>query len=357
MRDPGENMTRTAIALIASALALAGAAAAAEKTPWNWGDAGNADASFAKSQAICRKLGAPVIPAADRPSPADAAKLKGCDSEALYYGQGQPRDDVKARQCAILQAEHGDDGSFFSGDAILMQIYANGRGVARNLPLATALACAIESAPAENDGRVIHLQSLSAAAGDAKPFDICDDITSGFAEGECSRRDDIATGADRDKKIAAVAARFPAASRPAFADLKKALDVFTKAHSEGEVDLSGTARATFVIEAEDLERDQFLQDLIRLADGKWPKADHAQAAAMDAKLNLDYKAALACVAAKTNLSTVKAEDVRTAQRAWLGYRDAYVRFSALAAPSVGADAIAARMSKLRTLQLEKLPCT
>jgi uncharacterized protein YecT (DUF1311 family) len=350
-------MTRTAIALIALSIAVAGAAVAAEQTPWNWGaDKDSDEASFAKSKAICRKLGAPIIPAADRPSPAEAARLKGCDAEALYYGQGMARDYVKARQCAILQADHGNEDNFFSGKAILMQVYANGLGVARNLPLATSLACAIESAPAENDARVIHLQALMAAPANARRFDICDDITSGFAGGECSARDSAATGADRDQKIASVAARFPASSRPAFADLKKALDAFTKAHGEGEVDESGTARDSFIIHAKDMERDQFLQDLTRLADGKWPKADHTQAAAMDAKLNLDYKAALACVAGKTNLSTVKVEDVRTAQRAWLAYRDAYVRFGAKAAPTVTADAITARMTKLRTLQLEKLPC-
>ncbi len=351
-------MTRTAIAFVVFALTLSGSAGAAEKAAWNWGtDPDSADASFAKSQAVCRKLGAPVIPAADRPSPAETARLKGCDAEALYYGQGEPRDDVKARQCAVLQSKQGNDDRFFSGKAILMQVYANGRGVARNLPLATALACAIESAPAENDGRVAHLQSMAAAPAGAKPFDICDDITSGFAGGECAARDSLAAGADRERRGAAVAARFPTASRPALTDLKKALETFAQAHGDGEVDQSGTLRGAFVIHAEDMERDQFLQDLTRLADGKWPRAGHAQAVAMDARLNQDYKAALACVAAKTNLSTVKADDVRNAQRAWLSYRDAYVRFATQAAPAVGADAISARMSKLRTLQLEKLPCT
>ena len=349
-------MTRTTIALAICTLAIAGAAIAAEKTPWNWGtDPDSADAAFAKSQAICRKLGPPVIPAADHPSPADAARLKDCDPEALYYGQGEPRDYVKARQCAVLKAEQDKDDRFFSGQAILMQLYANGQGVTRNLPLATALACAIESAPAENDARVSHLQSMAAAPAGAKPFDMCDDITSGFAGGECTQRDSLAAGALRDRKIAAVTARFPAVSKPAFTDLKKAMETFAEAR-DGEVDQTGMLRAAFAIEAEDLERDQFLQDQTRLADGKWPKADHAQAVAMDAKLNLAYKDALVCVATKTNLSTVKADDVRTAQRAWLGYRDAYVRFAGQAAPAVGADAIAARMSKLRTLQLEKLPC-
>lgn len=43
-----------------------------------------------------------------------------------------------------------------------MQIYANGLGVPRNLELATEYACQIWSAPAESDGRVLHLQALAA---------------------------------------------------------------------------------------------------------------------------------------------------------------------------------------------------
>lgn len=353
-------MTRAAIAFIAiTAAALAGAAFAADKA-WNWGTAQDEyanDASFAQSKAICRKLGAPVIPAADRPSPAQAAALKNCDPEALYYGQGMPRDAVKARQCAILSAGHSDDDdAFFSARAILMQIYANGLGVPRNLPLATSFACSIESAPAENDGRVMHLQSLMTKP-EKTPFDLCDDITSGYAGGECTARDSIATAAGRDTTIAKVAAHFPAASKPAFADLKKAMEAFAKAHGEGEVDLSGTLRDAFVTQAEDLERDQFLQDLTRLANDKWPRADHATMVAQDMRLNTDYKAAMAaCTQTKDNLSTVKAEDVRTAQRAWLTYRDAWVRFAAAAAPAVSPDAMTARLSRLRALQLEKLPC-
>ncbi len=354
-------MTRARITAFAiAAAALAGTAYAADKA-WNWGtvqDEFSNDASFAQSKAVCRKLGAPVIPAADRLSPAQAAALKDCDAEALYYGQGTARDIVKARQCAILSAQGAnDDDNFFSGKAILMQIYANGLGVPKNLTLATQLACSIESAPAENDGRVMHLQSLMTKP-ESKPFDLCDDITSGYAGGQCTARDSIATAASRDKAIAAVAARFPATSKPAFADLRKAMDAFAKAHGEGEIDLSGTLRGAFVIEAEDREADQFLQDLTRLADNKWPKGDHAGAAAQDTRLNSDYKSAMsACTAAKTNMSTVKADDVRAAQRVWLTYRDAWVHFAATAAPSVPADAVTERITRLRALQLEKLPCS
>ncbi len=332
---------------------------AAKTAPWNWGTVSDeyaSDPAVAKSKAICRKLGAPVIPAADRPNAAEAAGLKDCNSEALYYGEGMTPDYVKARQCAILEDEKGDDDvGFFAGKTILMQVYANGLGVGRNIDLATALACSVEGAPAENDGRVLHIQALAAKPG---TFDICDDITSGYADGFCTSRASTLAGFARDGKIDAVAKSFPAASAPLFAEVKKAFDTFATAHAQGEVDLSGTSRAAFEIEAEDGERDQFLKDLTRLADGSWPQATQADAAAADAGLNERYRKGLdQCTERADNYSTVRADDVRTTQRAWLAYRDAYLKFTAVAAPGVTQDAVMARLTKLRMADLDALPCS
>ena len=330
---------------------------AATTTPWNWGTSQDdaSDPDFAQSKAICRKLGAPVIPAADRPGAAEAAALKGCDSEALYYGEGMAPDYVKARQCAIIEDEKAsDDEGFFGGKTILMQIYANGLGVRRNIALATALACEVEGAPAESDGRVLHLQTLA-----AKPdhFDVCDDITSGYADGFCTDRASTLAGFARDQKIEAVAKRFPPASAPLYTAMKTAFDAFTKAHAEGEVDLSGSSRAAFEIEAGDAENDQFLKDLTRLAEGSWPAASQADAVA-DAGLNQRYRKSLdQCTERADNFSTVRADDVRAAQRAWLDYRDAYLKFAAVAAPVVSQDAVAARLTKLRMAELDALPCS
>ena len=351
-------MTMTRYSWLAfTSLVLAGSALAAETVAWNWGTATgdySSDHSFDESKAICKRLGAPVIPAADRPSPQETAALKDCDSEALYYGEKGTPDYIKARQCAVMEAEHGDDDSFFSGNTILMQIYANGFGTGRNINLATALACSVESAPAENDGRVLHLQALA-----AKPagFDVCDDITSGYAGGMCTARDAVKTDNERDQKIVMVLRQFPAESQPVFNDLKTAFDAFATAHAGDETDLSGSARGEFVIEAETGERDQFLKDLTRLANGQWLTGSQADANAADTALNQSYRDSLkACVAGDDNLSTVKGDDVRATQRLWLVYRDAYLRFAQVAAPTVPQSAILTRLTKLRTAELDNLPC-
>lgn len=319
----------------------------------NWADEHSQLTSgpqFARSKGVCRKLGDPRPPEGDLPSPAQRRALKGCDSEKLYYGEGVKPDYVRARQCAFIEAD-GEDAEVFGGSTILMQVYANGLGVKRDLDLATAYACGISGAPAEVDGRVNHLQALKAKP-DGKRFDYCDDITSGLAEGYCQARGSNKAGISRDARLKALVARLPPAARPLYAPLQKAFAAFVDAHGDGEVDLSGTARAAIEIQEQDAVRDQFLRDLDRLVSGRWPAATDAPAA--DAALNASYRKALAWAASKDNTTTTKPDDVRTAQRAWLAYRDAYVRFARAAAPGVPAEAVLARLTRLRTAQLDGL---
>ncbi|MDB4989779.1 MAG: hypothetical protein JWN04_4957 [Myxococcaceae bacterium] len=75
-----------------------------------------------------------------------------------------------------------DVGGTFTGDAILMMLYANGRGVSRNLELAIKLACNGDGAEDEINERVQALETL--ASGPRKePFDFCDDAESGLTMG------------------------------------------------------------------------------------------------------------------------------------------------------------------------------
>ena len=74
----------------------------------------------------------------------------GCDTRTLYYGddgQGHGRNDAAARHCAYRARAAGNNDAF-DGSGVLMMLYANGRGVARNIPLARRFACEYEGAPA-----------------------------------------------------------------------------------------------------------------------------------------------------------------------------------------------------------------
>jgi len=320
----------------------------------NWGTERSeytSGAEYDKSKAICRALGAPVAPPADMPTPAQRAALSDCRSEPLYYGEGRAIDYEDARLCAFVEAE-GDDNQTFAGSTILMQIYANGLGVPRNLDLATSYACQLPGAPAESDGRVLHLQALKAAV---EPFDYCNDVTSGWAGSECEARDSTLASFRRDAKVAALTAQFPQSARVAYDRLRAALEGFIDVHADGEVDQMGSGRAGFVIEEQDAVRDQFVIDLELLLTGKWPVASATSARDADARLNASYRKTLAWADSSDNLSTIHPDAVRKAQRAWLVYRDAFVRFAAAASPRTSRDALLARLTSMRNAQLDRMP--
>ena len=306
---------------------------------------------YAESKAICRTLGEPVAPPSDRPTPAQRAALSDCRSEPLYYGEGRPVDYVDARWCAFLEADRGG-GDTFAGSTILMQIYANGFGVPRNVDLATAYACQIQGAPAESEGRVLHLQTLKSKV---EQFDYCNDVTSGWAGSECTARASTLAAFTRDAKIAALVAQLPQSARGQYDRLRQALEGFIEVHGAGEVDQAGSGRAGFVIEEQDAVRDQFARDLERLLTGKWLVASGTAARDADAHLNASYRKTMAWAGSNDNMSTIHPDAIRKAQRAWLIYRDAFIRFAAVAFPRVGRDAVLAYLTNLRNAQLNRMP--
>src|SRR5215475_7565406 len=60
------------------------------------------------SKQICASVKDVQLPAADRPTAAEAKTLSKCSSVDLYFGFGQPADPVKARKCAYAEIDRGD---------------------------------------------------------------------------------------------------------------------------------------------------------------------------------------------------------------------------------------------------------
>ncbi len=158
-----------------------------------------ASAQPSSTNPSCARVQNIQFPADDRPNEVQKARLKGCDSEDLYYGIEGPADPVKARLCAYQQMDSREE-LVFGGEAILMMVYAIGAGASRNLDLAIKLACAIEGAPAELDGRLRHLEALKDQRSGRVTFDLCDDITSGFMMGYCAAHDQRLARAERQRR-------------------------------------------------------------------------------------------------------------------------------------------------------------
>ena len=201
-------------------------------------DGTNSLAEAAPSRMLCAQVIGAEPPAADRPSPAQARELEGCNSEALFYGIGQASNLVAARRCAILEREeeNGQDLPYFSGTGILAVVYANGQGAARKLTVATHMACGMDDAVAATQSRVMHLGKLMAASVSRPPFDICDDATSGASGGQCAAHDAELQDQARARAFASLQrgwakarlvafARAPASAR-AYADAVHELDCY-----------------------------------------------------------------------------------------------------------------------------------
>jgi uncharacterized protein YecT (DUF1311 family) len=337
--------------LLALLPALAAVSALAADQPTDWSQVQDEwSKDFAESKAICRQLLNHPTPSAIELNTTDTMALDGCDSEALYYGIGIAPDPGKAAKCALIEAKDGDD-SVFGGRTMLMTAHANGRGVKRDLDLATRLACQIDGAPAERDGRVRHLAELKKTGWKGSDFDYCDDITSGLAMGYCADREARRADAVRETKLARLAGGYTPAQRQALAVLRKAHGAFVDAHGSGEVDLSGTARAALQIAAEESQKDELLDLLQRLKDGRAPAYGHAQYLAADARLNAAYRKRLAALEPVDSPGAVTRAGVREAQRAWIRYRDAFLAFAAVAYLKMGRDSLAAWLTEKRTAML------
>ncbi|MBW8824169.1 MAG: DUF1311 domain-containing protein [Xanthomonadales bacterium] len=280
-------------------------------------------------EAECKKWTDVAVPARDIGSAA-----QHCDAQALYDN----RDFAAARQCAYRERDSG----------VLMMLYANGEGVARNIPLAKRFACEFDGAPAEVSGRLEHLDAI-ASGKDRKPMDICDDITSGMMMGFCAAHEGDAARAKRETRWTSLQSSWTPAQRSALADMRKVAKAYFESVSREETDMSGTARGALAEAAYENLDKALLTDVEHFERGKFPATRAQDFAGADRALNATYKKVLARLAnSEGPYGTVTPDGVRTTQRLWLGYRDAWARFAAARYPAVGADAWRAWLTRDRT---------
>jgi hypothetical protein len=234
---------------------------------------------------------------------------------------------------------------------MLMTIYANGRGAKRDLDVAAHLACGLEGAPMESHGRVSHLAELRAKGRQGQDFHFCDDITSGLAMGYCADHDARIAAVKRDSALTALTGGWTSAEKQAFDRLRQAHDAYVEAHGSGEVDMSGTARAAMAIGAEEELRDAFTALLRDLSAGHAPRYDAGGYKAADARLNAAYRALMRSTVPVDAPGAVTREGIRSAQRAWLRYRDGFLAFAAVKFPTADRDSLAAWLTDRRTALL------
>ncbi len=316
----------------------------------------------AQDQRECADFADVTIPAADQPTANDRRRLAGCVSESFYYAEKSGQSELRdARLCAFLERET-EEPPVFGGPAVLMMVYANGRGVPANLDLARRFACEVSGASAELDGRLKHLAAMAAGKeGSGTPFDLCDDITSGYMAGFCAKREAEALRAQRELEITKLISGWPPAKREALAALRLVANEYFDTVVSNEVDLSGTARAAMQVDAQETLEQEFFEFLQGLEAGRYPQGDAAALARADAELNRVYAKVMKAAKPENRESdwsfygTVQGEGIRKTERSWLRYRDAWARFGKASYPKVAPEAWLLWQTNERIAQLSDFP--
>jgi uncharacterized protein YecT (DUF1311 family) len=344
---------------LASVLLLA-SAAPEKRYDWSTADLSwlNDDAAiqYRDSRAICAAVIGKEPPAADRPSKSEAAALKDCDSEALYFGIGVRADPARARKCAFVEAGGADGMRLgpFTGQGMLMIIYANGRGAARDLDTTTHLACGLEDAPAEMDGRVLRLAKLRQKGWQGSDFTPCDDATSGWLGGMCTAHEKRFEDLRRQRGLEAITKTWPEAKLRDFQEVKRLHESYVEAHGDGEVDLSGTLRTAIYIGETDSLREEFLHLLGALEANRIKAGSRADLNRSDRRLNGTYRTLLGRPKLYWSDPSPSPESVRATERVWIAYRDAMLNFAATHYPKVSRAGLAIVLTDNRRRVLEKI---
>jgi len=188
-----------------------------------------------------------------------------------------------------------------------------------------------------------------------KDFDICDDITSGYMSGYCTSVAERQNSKARENKLSIMTKDFGPSEKHEFETLRSALAQFAKYRGEVETDMSGTARAAISIRAEAQE----LKDMESIAKNSLTPQTRYDVLLLDRDLNQSYRKIMAVkpvvdATGRLGYTTITKDGVRKTERAWLIYRDQWIRFIRIYYPHVDLNSLKGLLTMRRGQQLHEL---
>jgi len=294
------------------------------------------------------------------PLPAEAQEavapkiFPACASYRSYRGVGRPVNYSEARACAwserlaqearLPQNPKVSTAWVVGGSLILADIYFNGSGVKRNVPLALRLACEFEEGAVE-----LALPDIAKLNGErpAKgPFEFCDYATTTFTMNFCTGYESEVADDRRNRYYDSLKSLMTAEQKTAFEKLLVAQRAYIDAHAS-EVYQGGTIHGIRTIRSEDILNDLFRTELVHFERKRWPSLSTNRIAAADDLLNREYEKTLQQLRKQTKEEiedgAVTAEGLTSAQREWETYRDAWFTFARLRYPDA-AETIRAQVT-------------
>ena len=284
-------------------------------------------ASFAQTEIadpgakeICATVKDADPPASDRPAAGEEKSLANCSSLDAYFGFGRPADPVKARKCAFAQLDRNDK-TLLGGRAILMMVYANGKGAQRNFDVALKFACTMGDAPGDAAGRVHQLDRLKKMNWAGSNFSVCDHSSGRQMYEQCAILSERFDKIERDQKFNDLIARWTPAQQKAFHAFMQEADRFFKLQAGNGINLEGT----FAVQEEAFLHNKLLSSLQQFEGGELPKysaedfqrAETAEHAAYERTQNGNT----------TRWGTVTRQSAKASEEAWRRYSSAWIAFA------------------------------
>lgn len=285
------------------------------------------------------------VPLPSEATSAPAPKLfPACASYRSYRGIGRPVNFTEARTCAwqerlaqqagLEQNPKEPTAWVVGGSLILANIYFNGAGVKRTIPLAMRFACEAEEGMAELAQRDI--AKLNGSLPTHGPFEFCDYAATTFTMNFCGGYESEIADDRRNRFYDSLKSSMNPKEKTAFENLLSAKHAYIEAHAS-EVDQGGTIRGVRTMGSQSILEDLFRTNLVHFEHGKWPELTAAQIATADSVLKKEYERKLQQLRGQTeeqiSEGAVSARDLSKVEETWQKYRDAWVAFARVRYPA------------------------
>lgn len=324
----------------------------------------------ALGQTTATKFPADCSAYASIPLPAEAENIPApkappaCASYRSYRGIGRPLNDSEARKCAwrerlAQEAQLGQNQEeptawVVGGSLILADIYANGAGVQRNIPLAMRFACEFEEGTAML--ALPEVNKLARSSHFQAPFEFCDYAASTFTMDFCGSYESQIEDDRRNRYYGSLKSSMTPDQKLAFDKLLSAQRAYIKVHAS-EVDQGGTIRDIRTIGSQNILNDLFHTELVHFEHKKWPVLSDNQITMADTVLQREYEKKLQQLGAqskeKIDEGAVTANHLSKVEKVWESYRDSWASFARLrypaAAPIIRAAITLDRYRLLKTI--------
>ena len=295
------------------------------------------------------------------PLPPEAAKATApktppsCASYRSYRGIGRPVNFAEARRCAWQErlAQQADLGQnlkepsawVVGGSLILADIYANGAGVPRNLPLAMRFACEFEQTTAT--GALPAIKKLNTLPPPHTRFELCDYAWTTFTATFCTDYQSEIKDDQRNRYYKSLESRMHTDHKTAFEKLLAAENAYVAAHAS-EVYQGGTIHNIRTLTSQDILDSLFHAEVVHYERNDWPPVTPNERKTAEGLLQREYDDKLRQLQSRPaeqadDRAVVTAEGLAQAQAAWLQFRDAWTAFARLRYPAA-ADAIRAQIT-------------